>query len=141
MSRRSRSWRCAGQASSGHGSCSAFELAFRSRRLASAASSGATSWVEDAAVVANRLDDLGVDGDRVVPVLAQRGRDQMPSHALPPPAWMSANVAQRGHAVGDATRKWRRRVSARSGRAATVTGAAVRSERDVELRELSGGAR
>jgi transposase len=33
-----------GQASGGHGSCSAFELSFRSLRLASAASSGGTSW-------------------------------------------------------------------------------------------------
>jgi hypothetical protein len=34
-----------------------------------------------------------------------------------------------------------RRSDTRSGRAATVTGAAVRSERDVALRVLSGGAR
>jgi len=33
-----------GQASSGHGSCSAVELSFRSLRLASAASSRGTSW-------------------------------------------------------------------------------------------------
>jgi hypothetical protein len=189
----------------------------------------------DSAAVADRLDDrVGVllptgrlvlawevDGDRVVSVLAQRGRNQCQSHALLPPPWMSANVPtaatlsevppanasrrderhrsalvrpitpadlDRLAALAAADRearftrrpRWsvsgdriicvalhvtralrrsyralqraprfahaseRRRVSAsdaRSGRAATVTGAAVRSERDVELRVLSGGAR
>jgi hypothetical protein len=33
-----------GHASSGHGSCNAFEASFRSLRLASAASAGGTSW-------------------------------------------------------------------------------------------------
>jgi hypothetical protein len=34
-----------------------------------------------------------IHGDSVVPGLAQRRRNQVPSHALPPPPWMSANVA------------------------------------------------
>jgi hypothetical protein len=61
----------------------------------------------NSAAVADRLDDgLGVllptgrlvlagevDGDRVVPVLAQRGRNQVPIPRASTTPWMSANVA------------------------------------------------
>ena len=37
--------------------------------------------------------DREIDGDSVVPALVQRRPTRCQSHALPPPPWMSANVA------------------------------------------------
>ena len=40
-----------------------------------------------------------IDGDRVVPLLAQLGATRCQSHDVPPPPWMSANVATAGEAT------------------------------------------
>lgn len=75
----------------------------------------------DSAAVADRLDDgVGVllptgrlvlawevDGDRVVPVLAQRGRNQVPIPRAPTTPVDERERRHRGHAIGGTTRTYK----------------------------------